>query len=57
VTSNLAPEDSILRYANRARYDLVVMGVSRRPGEHLYFGEVAETLLQKLEQSILLVSS
>lgn len=57
VTSDLAPEEAILRYARRARYDLVVMGVSRRPGDRLYFGEGVEALLQKLDRSILLVSS
>ena len=57
VSSNTAPEDSILRYANRARYDLVVMGVNKRPGDRLYFGEVAASLLEKAERSLLLVSS
>jgi nucleotide-binding universal stress UspA family protein len=57
VTSGDAPEEAILRYARRARYDLVVMGVSRRPGERLYFGESTETVLQKSERSLLLVSS
>jgi Kef-type K+ transport system membrane component KefB/nucleotide-binding universal stress UspA family protein len=57
VSSNAAPEDSILRYANRARYDLVVMGVNKRPGDRLYFGEVAASLLEKAERSLLLVSS
>jgi len=52
-----APEAAILRYARRARYDLVVMGVNRRPGERLYFGESTETVLQKSERSLLLVSS
>lgn len=57
ISSNAAPEDSILRYAKRARYDLVVMGVSKRPGDRLYFGEVAASLLEKAERSLLLVSS
>ena len=57
VTSTGTPDEAILRYARRARYDLIVMGVSRRPGERLYFGESAEAVLQKSDRSLLLVSS
>jgi nucleotide-binding universal stress UspA family protein len=57
VTSSGAPEEAILRYAKRGRYDLIVMGVSRRPGERLYFGENTETVLQKSVRSLVLVSS
>ena len=31
-----------MREAKRGGFDLVIMGVSRRPGDALYFGEVAE---------------
>jgi Kef-type K+ transport system membrane component KefB/nucleotide-binding universal stress UspA family protein len=57
MTRSRAPEESILRYLGRARYDLVVMGVRRRPGERLYFGEMAEAILARSEQSLLLIAS
>ena len=39
---NLAPADAIIREARRG-YDLVVLGVSRRPGETLFFGDTVST--------------
>ena len=37
----MSPQDAILRELKSGRYDLVVMGVNRRPGEALFFGNVA----------------
>jgi Kef-type K+ transport system membrane component KefB/nucleotide-binding universal stress UspA family protein len=53
---DLAPEAAILREASRGRHDLIVMGVNRRPGETLYFGDVAAAVLGKAEASVLLVA-
>ena len=53
---DLAPEAAILREAARGRYDLIVMGVNRRPGDALYFGDVAAAVLEKSEASILFVT-
>jgi nucleotide-binding universal stress UspA family protein len=39
------------------QHDLVVMGVSRRPGEVLFFGEVPDAVLDRSAQSIVLISS
>jgi nucleotide-binding universal stress UspA family protein len=52
-----APETAILREARRGGYDLVVMGVSRRPGDRLFFGRVAQSMLESDEFSILFVAS
>jgi nucleotide-binding universal stress UspA family protein len=51
------PQEAILRQARRGNYSLIVIGVSRRPGDALFFGNVAATLLERAEQSILLVAA
>ena len=37
--------------------EMVVMGVGRRPGEKLFFGDTAAALLEKSERSLLFVAS
>ncbi|MFL5130437.1 MAG: cation:proton antiporter [Microvirga sp.] len=54
---NMAAEDAILRQARIGRYCLVVMGVSRRPGETLFFGNVAEAVLEGSDRTLLFVAS
>jgi Kef-type K+ transport system membrane component KefB/nucleotide-binding universal stress UspA family protein len=53
---NLAPEDAILREAKRG-YDLIVLGVSRRPGDTLFFGNTAASVLDRSDTSKLFVAS
>ena len=53
---NLAPADAIVREAKRG-YDLVVLGVSRRPGETLFFGDTAASVLERSDTSNLFVAS
>jgi Kef-type K+ transport system membrane component KefB/nucleotide-binding universal stress UspA family protein len=53
---NLAPADAIIREAKRG-YDLVVLGVSRRPGETLFFGDTAASVLERSDTSNLFVAS
>jgi hypothetical protein len=36
---------------------LIIMGVGRRPGEQLYFGNTASAILKKWESTALLVAS
>lgn len=57
VHTDLAPQDAILRSVKRGRFDLVVMGVNRRPGEALFFGNVAGAVIEAAESSVLLLSS
>jgi Kef-type K+ transport system membrane component KefB/nucleotide-binding universal stress UspA family protein len=49
--------DAILREAGASRHTLIVMGVNRRPGEALFFGDVAAAVLERSTRSILFVSS
>jgi len=51
-----APEQAILREARHGRHNLIVMGVNRRPGEVLFFGDVAAAVLASSEASILFVA-
>jgi Kef-type K+ transport system membrane component KefB/nucleotide-binding universal stress UspA family protein len=53
---NLAPGEAIVREAKRG-YDLVVLGVSRRPGETLFFGDTAAAVLERSDTSNLFVAS
>jgi len=52
-----AAEDAILKEAERGGYDLIVLGVSRRPGETLFFGNIAAVLLERCDTAILFVAS
>jgi nucleotide-binding universal stress UspA family protein len=51
------PEAAILREARAHRHNLIVIGVSRRPGDTLFFGNLAEALLERSDRSLLFVSS
>jgi Kef-type K+ transport system membrane component KefB/nucleotide-binding universal stress UspA family protein len=51
-----ATEDAILHVVERNRHDLVVMGVSRRPGDVLSFGDVADDLIKRAPCSLVLVA-
>jgi nucleotide-binding universal stress UspA family protein len=53
--ANLAAEDAILRQARRKDHTLIVMGASRRPGEALAFGNIADAVLEASDRSVLLV--
>ena len=55
--ANLAPEDAILRQARLGGFNLIVMGVARRPGESLRFGNVATAIMESAERSILFVAT
>jgi Kef-type K+ transport system membrane component KefB/nucleotide-binding universal stress UspA family protein len=54
--TDMAPEAAIRREAERG-YDLVVLGVSRRPGDLLFFGNTAAAVLEKSPASNLFVAS
>jgi nucleotide-binding universal stress UspA family protein len=49
--------DAILKVAGKSRRRLIVLGVSRRPGETLSFGRLVAGLLDGSENSLLLISS
>jgi len=47
--------DAVLRELARAPHDLLVMGVSPRPGAQLFLGELAAEMLARAESSLLFV--
>jgi nucleotide-binding universal stress UspA family protein len=57
VRVNIAPEVAILRQARLGNHNLIVMGVSRRRGDSLSFGNVAGAILESAERSLLFVST
>jgi K+:H+ antiporter len=57
VRRAIAAEEAILRRLHNGSYNLLVMGVSPRPGEGLSFGNVAGAVLERSERSLLFVSS
>jgi nucleotide-binding universal stress UspA family protein len=54
---DVAAEDAIFKEARRGQYDLVILGVTRRPGETLSFGNTATAVLESSDISILFVAS
>ena len=48
--------DAILKAIEKDKSDLVAIGVSRRPGERLSFGDVADTLLKNAKCSLVFVA-
>jgi Kef-type K+ transport system membrane component KefB/nucleotide-binding universal stress UspA family protein len=57
VRTDVAPEDAIMKEAGQHRHNFIVMGVGRRPGEKLFFGDTASALLAKSDRSLLFVAS
>jgi Kef-type K+ transport system membrane component KefB/nucleotide-binding universal stress UspA family protein len=57
VRSDLAPRDAILGEAEKGAHDLIVMGVSRRPGDKLFFGDTAAAVLENSPASIVFLAS
>jgi Kef-type K+ transport system membrane component KefB/nucleotide-binding universal stress UspA family protein len=49
--------DLILREIKAGHYDLTVLGVSPRPGEQLFFGDIAATLLRDAPSSLVFLAS
>jgi Kef-type K+ transport system membrane component KefB/nucleotide-binding universal stress UspA family protein len=57
VRSDVSPRDAILTEVKKRGHDLIVMGVSRRPGDKLFFGDTAAAVLEKSPASIVFVAS
>jgi len=57
VRSVRTPPDAILRQLEVGGHNLLVMGVSPRPGDQLFFGQVPAELLARAECSVLFVAS
>jgi nucleotide-binding universal stress UspA family protein len=54
VRTDIAPDAAILAHAKKA--DLLVMGVSRRPGDKLFLGDTANAVLQHATGSTLFLA-
>jgi nucleotide-binding universal stress UspA family protein len=57
VRAGVAPDEAILAEVKHSKSDLIVMGAHRRPGDKLFFGDTAMTVLEKRPVSILLLST
>ena len=57
VLADIAPEEAIMKETERRKHNLIVLGVGRRPGEKLFFGDTAAALLTKSDRSLLFVAS
>jgi len=53
---DVAAEDAILREARRGDYDLAILGVTRRPGDTLSFGNMAAAVLESSDISVLFIA-
>jgi Kef-type K+ transport system membrane component KefB/nucleotide-binding universal stress UspA family protein len=56
VRSIGTPQDAILHHLHQGSHNLLVMGVSPRPGDQLFFGEVPAELLERAECSVLFIA-
>ena len=57
VRSEKLADDAILKEMAKRKHNIIVMGVERRPGEKLFFGETATAILEKSDRSIVFVVS
>ncbi|WP_438618617.1 cation:proton antiporter domain-containing protein [Oryzifoliimicrobium ureilyticus] len=60
--SKIAPEEStpelaILKHARQGRFNLIILGVSRRAGKQLSYGRVADTLLETADRSFVFIET
>ncbi|HEX4554141.1 MAG TPA: cation:proton antiporter [Xanthobacteraceae bacterium] len=57
VRADQSPDEAVLTEAKRDGHNLIIMGVGRRPGDSLFFGETAAGIFEKSPISVVLVSS
>jgi K+:H+ antiporter len=57
IRSSISAEEAILNEEREGHHNLIVMGVNRRSGEKLYFGDAVANILDRSSCSILLLSS
>jgi Kef-type K+ transport system membrane component KefB/nucleotide-binding universal stress UspA family protein len=57
VRTDVAADQAILKEMGRRRNNLLVLGVGRRPGEKLFFGDTAAALLATSTKSLLFVAT
>jgi nucleotide-binding universal stress UspA family protein len=57
VVADSAADEAILKEAKRRKNNLIVMGVGRRPGEKLFFGDTASALMKGAGSSLFFLAS
>jgi len=57
VLANLDPDEAILKQVAQRKHNLIVLGVGRRPGNKLFLGDTATTVLEKASASLVFVAS
>jgi Kef-type K+ transport system membrane component KefB/nucleotide-binding universal stress UspA family protein len=57
VRSNVAPDEAILTETKKGNHNIIVMGVKRRPGDDLFFGDTAAAICTESPCSFLLLSN
>jgi nucleotide-binding universal stress UspA family protein len=57
VHTEIAPHQAILMEAKRSACDLLIMGVSRRPGDKLFFGDTAAAVFKHAPSSIVFLTA
>jgi Kef-type K+ transport system membrane component KefB/nucleotide-binding universal stress UspA family protein len=55
VRTQAAADEAVLKEMAKRKHNLIVIGVERRPGAKLFFGETAAGLLEKSDRSIVFV--
>ena len=54
--AHIPPDRAILRRTKAGRYNLLVMGVTRRADDKLFFGDTAQKVLEQTECSIMFIT-
>jgi nucleotide-binding universal stress UspA family protein len=57
IHADTTPDEAILAQAKEGEHNLIVMGVSRRAGDALYYGDTAAAVFERAPASIVFVSS
>ncbi len=57
VQSDIAPDKAIVAQAKKGAHDLIIMGVNRRPGDTLFFGDTAAAVLDNSPTSIVFLAT
>ncbi len=57
VSQGSSPELAILTHARKGRFNLIVLGVSKRAGAILSYGTVADTLLETADRSFIFIET
>ena len=57
TAAHRSPEDAILTQLARGKHNVVVLGVTRRQGESLFFGATAKSILRAARSAVVMVAT